>query len=274
MHNIHCPQTKILHNSLVLSGPAMLKKVVPCRSLQTRKTSAFTLIELLVVIAIIAILAALLLPVLASAKEKARRTGCKSNMRQAIISVHMYGNDYDQKVPSGRDNQGQWHALRINTNSFLALVAYSGNIRVMDCPNFTYGTFSRMDTNTGQYGYLVANNYLCDANMGSWAPQDPEYWHSASKTTESPTNYVIADGNHFGLGLLVVPHCKTGPYQRNSGTHGVSTFITDATTETPLTQGAAGGNVGLLDSSVSWVNIQKMKRRFASSYQPGYHGYW
>ena len=101
---------------------------------------AFTLIELLVVIAIIAILAALLLPVLATAKEKGKRVACKSNMRQAIIAVHLYGNDWLEKVPSGRDDLGNWHALRISSLSYTNLVDYTGNLRIMDCPNFTFGS--------------------------------------------------------------------------------------------------------------------------------------
>ena len=53
----------------------------------------FTLIELLVVIAIIAILAALLLPVLATAKEKGKRAACQSNLHQTLLTVHMYAMD-------------------------------------------------------------------------------------------------------------------------------------------------------------------------------------
>ncbi|MDW8052685.1 MAG: prepilin-type N-terminal cleavage/methylation domain-containing protein, partial [Armatimonadota bacterium] len=57
----------------------------------------FTLIELLVVIAIIAILAAILFPVFAQAREKARQTMCTSNMKQIGLAIVMYLNDYDEK---------------------------------------------------------------------------------------------------------------------------------------------------------------------------------
>src|ERR1043166_8341213 len=67
--------------------------------------SGFTLIELLVVIAIIAILAALLLPALAGAKERARRTSCKNSQRQFLLAIHMYGDDNSQFVPSGAPNK-------------------------------------------------------------------------------------------------------------------------------------------------------------------------
>ena len=59
----------------------------------------FTLIELLVVIAIIAILAAILFPVFARAREKARQTQCLSNVKQTMLAVNMYAQDYDETLP-------------------------------------------------------------------------------------------------------------------------------------------------------------------------------
>ncbi len=64
---------------------------------------AFTLIELLVVIAIIAILAAILFPVFAQARERARAASCTSNLRQIGLAFGMYVQDYDEHLPDRRD---------------------------------------------------------------------------------------------------------------------------------------------------------------------------
>lgn len=63
------------------------------------RLKGFTLIELLIVITIIAILAALLFPVFAKAREKARQTRCTSNLRQLGLALQMYTQDYDELLP-------------------------------------------------------------------------------------------------------------------------------------------------------------------------------
>ena len=68
----------------------------------------FTLIELLVVIAIIAILAAILFPVFASVREKARQTSCLSNEKQLGLAVMQYVQDYDELLPTGTAASDPW----------------------------------------------------------------------------------------------------------------------------------------------------------------------
>src|SRR5579859_6093805 len=71
----------------------------PRRPSNMNRKNAFTLIELLVVIAIIAILAAILFPVFAQAREKARAISCLSNMKQLGLAFLQYQQDYDESMP-------------------------------------------------------------------------------------------------------------------------------------------------------------------------------
>ena len=66
----------------------------------------FTLIELLVVVAIIAILAGMLLPALASAREKTRRVGCASNLNHIGLAVRAYADDFEEFYPDGDNALG------------------------------------------------------------------------------------------------------------------------------------------------------------------------
>jgi prepilin-type N-terminal cleavage/methylation domain-containing protein/prepilin-type processing-associated H-X9-DG protein len=94
----------------------------------------FTLIELLVVIAIIAILAAILFPVFARAREKARGASCQSNLKQLSLGVLMYMQDYDGRSPYG------WTSINGGASSTRwrdVVQPYIKNTQILVCPSNT-----------------------------------------------------------------------------------------------------------------------------------------
>ncbi len=117
------------------------------RRYQLRRTasSAFTLIELLVVIAIIAILAAILFPVFAQAREKARQASCLSNTKQMGLAVYQYYQDYDEVGPNGTYKSG-------NTGGWAGQIyPYVKNAGVFRCPSDLYEI--KVKENPSSYAY-------------------------------------------------------------------------------------------------------------------------
>ncbi len=117
----------------------------------------FTLIELLVVIAIIAILAAILFPVFARAREKARQSSCLNNVKELALGVLMYAQDYDEKLPLSEMIQSASHPRPFFGGSSTfhlwpdLVFPYVKNRQVFCCP-------SRADARYGlAYGF---NRYL------------------------------------------------------------------------------------------------------------------
>ena len=134
-----------------------------------RKTKAFTLIELLVVIAIIAILAAILFPVFAQAREKARAASCLSNTKQLGLGVMMYHQDYDETFPMGGWNEvgppatyGRWYN---------DVRPYIKNITIRDCPSAPIKVAE-------QYGYVTGGDGSNGSNYGMNESVSP--WISAA----------------------------------------------------------------------------------------------
>ncbi len=102
----------------------------------------FTLIELLVVIAIIAILAAILFPVFARAREKARQTSCLNNVKQIMTSVLMYTQDYDETMPCVVTRTSYNYTMPnggINSSSYIPWIVtvytYTKNHQIFNCPS-------------------------------------------------------------------------------------------------------------------------------------------
>src|SRR5947208_8279690 len=103
--------------------------------MRRRMRVAFTLIELLVVIAIIAILAAILFPVFAQARERARMSACVSNMRQIGTGLMMYVQDYDETYPYLLFHGGD-STLKAQTYCWRnAIQPYLKNVDVYGCPS-------------------------------------------------------------------------------------------------------------------------------------------
>jgi len=131
--------------------------------------SGFTLIELLVVIAIIAILAAILFPVFAQAREKARAISCLSNLKQISLSWNMYLQDYDeQMVPHANQNPGD------PVDNFYTWVKlldpYTKSYQVYRCPDGTdslgvWGAGALAWWGNWQVDSYIGYNYL---DLGIW----------------------------------------------------------------------------------------------------------
>ncbi|MDR3709589.1 MAG: prepilin-type N-terminal cleavage/methylation domain-containing protein [Capsulimonadaceae bacterium] len=134
-----------------------------------KKSDGFTLIELLVVIAIIAILAAILFPVFATAREKARQSTCASNLKQWALAYVQYAQDYDENMVYA-DNSTQVNYWFDN------LFPYAKSTQIVACPD--------------------------DLKPNAWSVQS-----SISKTS-TPICYVILDGSYTGPGAEPAPESK------------------------------------------------------------------
>jgi prepilin-type N-terminal cleavage/methylation domain-containing protein/prepilin-type processing-associated H-X9-DG protein len=128
-----------------------------------RKRCGFTLIELLVVIAIIAILAAILFPVFARAREKARQSNCLSNVKQLMLAVQQYVTDNDQAYPLATIYaRSPWTTpdgteTTVRMPWFISVQPYIKNLQIFNCPSVSAAYSGDTDRDKVAYGL---NGYL------------------------------------------------------------------------------------------------------------------
>ena len=193
-----------------------------------KKTTGFTLIELLVVIAIIAILAAILFPVFAKARNRARQTACLSNMKQLALAIQMYLGDWDGFYPmaTGDFAQGVDDAEPHIGSALLPYV--ENNFGLWRCPidniarpatyhacsygfrrnrgiayseygwpyNGVYGTVTRSSLNIGQIPEIAEMIIICEPESWQWTGDCPAC--PASFTVEGGPAYCGIWHGEFG----------------------------------------------------------------------------
>ncbi|MES2461888.1 MAG: DUF1559 domain-containing protein [Armatimonadota bacterium] len=179
----------------------------------SRTQNAFTLIELLVVIAIIAILAAILFPVFAQAREKARQSACLSNNKQIANALMLYVQDYDEALPMGAWSSGSG-ATAISGRWFRDLYPYLKNVDVYVCPNIT-------DDPMGIAGYyrpklaagfpnFIGDTALYPQSPGGYAMNANLFGGTLSKTLaeipDSSGTFIICDASRVTSDVLKDPY--------------------------------------------------------------------
>ena len=233
-----------------------------------QKRRGFTLIELLVVIAIIAILAAMLLPALASAKERARRVACKSNLRQLGLAMQIYGGTYGDKVPDlSKAPFGPVGAWTWDTSStFLNAMIENGCTRdVFYDPG--YPSWNCDDTWNFQVNYLgiAPANVTFRITGYFWIlkgiPQMPATVYTPVKLTGDATHPPTT--TPFAACILISSPAK----QQYSGiTAGTAAFAAkNPQSASHLTKNKPpGDNHAYLDGHVEWVRYQTMTNSFGN----------
>ena len=143
--------------------------------MRSTKKVGFTLIELLVVIAIIAILAAILFPVFARAREKARQSSCLSNIKQLGLGMLMYVQDYDERSPNGRYIAGGAAGPMNNGSNMHNGWAWMVNAGWRDVSRVPSQVFHRDIVSP----YIKNNQlWLCpsDTRTGNWSSYNLKMW--------------------------------------------------------------------------------------------------
>lgn len=222
----------------------------------------FTLIELLVVIAIIAILAAILFPVFAKAREKARQTACLSNMKQIGLGMMMYMDDHDGVYPPHLSANPAGSQAVYSTWTQM-VYSYIKNTQIFICPDrgdirtaTNPGATTNAAYNDGLYqttygmNYWLSSWYYPDATESGielpaetiWVAEDGR---TGSQWNGSPAGYMLTYPSWYGM----------TPPRRTNPTYGVDIQGAPAV----LTDRHTGGlNLLWCDGHAKWMRLSTL----------------
>ena len=174
----------------------------------TSLKKGFTLIELLVVIAIIAILAAILFPVFAQAREKARQANCLSNMKQLGVGLQLYVDDFDETFPIVRADNARccaiWGGETFATATgnltnpsatevwwigLMSMDSYVKNKDLFLCPHYGPTNFTNRLNKSGDWNYTVDYEIRNQFSGGALAQLDKTYPCIIEKDIFAMLNY-------------------------------------------------------------------------------------
>jgi prepilin-type N-terminal cleavage/methylation domain-containing protein/prepilin-type processing-associated H-X9-DG protein len=210
----------------------------------------FTLIELLVVIAIIAILAAILFPVFAQAREKARSTSCLNNTKQLGLALTQYLQDYDETIMLNS------YGNAANNGSSWAdhLQSYIKNTGVLVCPSS-----SRVTSGANQDAWLTIQGRLCTYSLNNvyfsnatWG-QLFEKGQATLASIEDVTGTVFCtDGNRFQAAQNSTTKLA---FDANSSPPRITSLQASL-----LARHHGGMNCIFFDGHAKWTNIRELAR--------------
>ena len=155
----------------------------------TARKEGFTLIELLVVIAIVSLLAAILFPVFGRVRENARRSSCQSNLKQIMLGVTQYTQDYDEKYPP--------LAIAGNVCGYLLIQPYVKSTKVFVCPSDTAlaaSSWCAASTYGSPFPTSYATNSLFSSNAALGAGSVYFAGIALNQLAQPSTTIYLADG--------------------------------------------------------------------------------